>query len=775
MKKKKTIVSLFVLFLLNTSLSHAQEKVDPPHQVENQLRNLITQNNITNWTVSNSELTTTVPSNKPKKGLLSRIGLGASTDQSAQNQTHEERRFEFKPSRPIDERTLKILIEQEKYTTKVDLFLYRDEQVIWDNKSAAATKEINIEIEKPLDFSDATYAIVAKGVDIDIAITIKKINYSSAQAPCVFKGLIFSDSVAVYQSGNSNNILSPFEIAKLDVELDCKHWREKNISLYLDGENYLKPLTSFELASPEEGTPKNIHTYSMLLTPAISDKLKLKDTLEFKVNLNFMGLMASQTFNIPYQHITGDQIALNGQTQLTPFNFESEEELDRFLKRYPNSENAPAIFAIRNALPKKLAAEASSQEEILNAIDSYHRFISTYAEYTGVIWAYRDVFDLYEKINSVVGYADFIQRYPFALESHLAEEHIKKLLYEGIIQQDDLEAYDFYISSYPTAHPYVDRLIERAKEIYGKNEERWIAQISAEFKPDNEVSLYKYRTQISDRASAIIRSLYETKDRLKKSSLTLGDVKLLKVQIDRYSYAIETHYKDTNALHTLLVLKDTQEVLGAISKLSDLVKTQHDDIKQTIQTEMSGVRTFLSERFDRVDESLSLIEKRLIAQEKATQDINKRLDDINGLLDNHYNLLTKVASKVINTSLMMGVNGGKQILNKMSAHMPSVDGFNRMTQASLTAIKDAYSDPKLRKILKVDNLLKKSCNGLSILTSTAMAVASGPSPMSLLTGRMTKSACKWALDKYVLPSPEQTQTPQTPQPDPQPVDQAMDR
>jgi len=693
---------------------------------------------------------------------------------------NKEERLLIRPTQPINEQTLSIVMEHSKEIEKVSIELYRGDLKIWDNASAETSHQTTIKLTDPiaLSLSDEAYGLVVRSESFDTKLIIKEINYRAADFPCNMTKVTFSDKKDVRQTGDGNNIVSPFEVIKLSMLMQCDHWRLNTLSLELAPNAQLKQLTPFTLKTltNNEEQKEGHYTYETLVTPIISDELKLKDALSFSVNFDYHGLKYTKDLSIPYQHIMGDHIALNNKIALLPFDFENKEDLDSFLSTYPTSESAPVLFALRGALPKEKASRAQTTEEIITAIDEYNQFISAYSDYAGAIIAQRDVFKLYERLNTLDAYIDFIKRYPSSLESHLADEHIKRILFDAVMAQDDLAAYDFYISEYPTAQPYLAQVVERAKQLYSHQEKAWVEQLRAELNPDNEVTLYKFRTKLSDRASEIIRALYETKDHLKKRDLKVGEMKLLKVQVDRYAFAIETHYKDTNALHTLLVLKDTQEIIGAVSKLSELVQSNHAELKEQLTQEFSGMRTLLTERFDRVEQSLSLIEQRLSAQEKSGQEVNRRLEDLSRLINSHYSLLSEGGSP-LNTAVLSAMRGGAQVLSKMASYVPSTDTFKRFSRSALEKMRTSLKDLELRKTLKVDQMMTKLCAGASsAVVSGALNLLDTKSSTLFkavkATQKIISSGCKVKLERLlqpaspsqVAPTPAPVVTPVTPMP-----------
>ena len=695
-----------------------------------------------NWTFVNNQLETNLSGHK--KSILGFIGASKTVA------LNKEERLIIKPLLPIDENTFSLSLEHSKDVSKVLIELYRGETKIWDNASSTQSAQTVIRLNNPISFTDETYELVARSESVDVKLVITKLNYSEAHFPCSINKVTFSDKKDVQQIGDGNHIVSPFEVIRLSIVLACDSWRENVMSVSLDPSAHLRALTPFKLKPLSEGDTTDLKIYEALVTPVISDELKLRDSINVKIDFDYLGIKTSRDLSIPYQHILGDSLALNSHLEERPFDFASKEELDTFLSTYPTSESAPVIFALRNAIPREKALTASTTEDIVAAINEYNEFINQYSNYTGALLSQRDVFKLYEKLNTLDGYIDFIKRYPASVESHLADERIKRLVFDAVMAQDDLDAYDFYVSEYPNAHPYVDQVIEKAKIIYSNAERDRVEALRAQMDLNNDAMLYKFRSKVSDWASEIILALYSAKDRLKKTDLQIGEMKMLKVQMDRYSYTIENYYKDTPSLQTVLHLKDTQEILGALSKLSDLVQNNHQELKQQLQSEFSGVRALLTDRFDRVDQSLNAIEARLIAQEKIGQDLNKRLDDLSQLVDNHYSLIDQMGA-TLNTSVLIAVRGGKEALSKMSAHMPSVDGFKRFSRAAFEGMKTTLQNSEIRKIVKLDSIVLKTCKLAPVLITSA-AVLNGVPPFVLAASKSaSKKACNWAFDKLLTP------------------------
>jgi TolA-binding protein len=461
--------------------------------------------------------------------------------------------------------------------------------------------------------------------------------------------------------------------------------------------------------------------------------------------------LSKQTIRIPYLHRLGDDLELTRAPKtIKGFDFSSKAELDDFLNKYPESDRASLIFAIRMKLLRDGAKDAKTEEELLNAINEYNDFIAKYPDTTGAQIATHEVFRVYERHDSIAAYTEFIKRYPFSLEVNLAEEHIKRKLFDATMAQNDIEAYDHFVETFPEAEPYVTQIINRAAEIEQSKVQSLLESLKDKPKSDQRIEKDDYASD-----------LYKKWHDLALKSTSPRGAKIHQVKINRIEYLLTTELSTTPSFQILTVRKLVEDVKKQLTQLDVLIQRNHEETITTINQGFQRLHEHLDQRFNALNGTLNKIEERLKRQEDSTAALDQRLKDLSVLIDAHYAELRRQSGDIkrqndelkealrsankhgtLDTALTV-VSTGLDLYNAWrSPYEPKGEASKTFNLHFNPDIVIKHNSNPKSLYSKLGNLFSELCPTLS---GALVATTSVTGPLAMGAGIFANQTCKWGV------------------------------
>lgn len=424
---------------------------------------------------------------------------------------------------------------------------------------------------------------------------------------------VITDNDSPLSSGNGDGIVQNFEIVNISGKIaNSAGVKPEDITLAIENSPTLWVVYDCTISAAEDQCLQ--YSVSIMANqkddkPTITVPFVLKTWRGTPIYYSF------GTLKLPYQKPDNSKYYLEKKhpIQTKKFDYTSKQDLDQFLRLFPTSDFAPALFRLRleccrrvrnQKLEENKVSGLLSQKKLQNlltAINEYHEFIEKYPDKVLTKIAIQECFELHVHANRISLYHNFVERYPYAEQSSVAFEHIKALLFAVVCTENSIFGYEKFMEMYPEDAFYRTKCIQLAIENALQAEQAlWTTEESQKL---DELLLFKRR---SVRSNLLIQEL--SKIRKEYKDLPAGE-RFAKAasdtRIQRIKRVITDIYPDTNAMGVIAVLDDLQD----IADLNQGIKTYLDQKIQQVDQDMDKNFRAVQTRFDQVQENLIQIRR----------------------------------------------------------------------------------------------------------------------------------------------------------------------
>ncbi|BBM86825.1 hypothetical protein [Candidatus Uabimicrobium amorphum] len=470
--------------------------------------------------------------------------------------------------------------------------------------------------------------------------TINKISYP-AQTKNLFQYKInHTDKKTNTSWGNNDEIAQSFEMLGVFANIkSAKDIPQLQYEVQVPQNIHLVPHTPVVFALPKN-KEKQLH-FSI-----ISDGRFRENSIPLTIRLKSCDVQLQKLhYSIPFAYVDPARAFLEKETVITSkkFDFSSVEQLDQFLKDFPESELAPIIFALRLECCRKVRDAAiernqnvknrqQREQNIIKAINSYLVFIEKYPQRLLTKVAIHEVFQLYTKINRISFYHNFIERFPHSEHSLVANEHIKALMYELVCAKDSIEAYDTFAEMYPNMSFFTRQCCNLAQKKALQQEKDFIhnlvKKIDTKDKYIRQLALQSTRNK---RANVLMNKWLLLTTALKDTKSSHQRF-VTGVQIQRIKNTLHTYYNDTNVISTLLMMQKLDEIATISKEIKDLQQQLHKDTLQQMQNHFASLRKNIDDNFANTNKKIDTLHLSVAQLQKNLQlmhlDLNTKLSHI---------------------------------------------------------------------------------------------------------------------------------------------------
>ncbi|NUM33720.1 MAG: hypothetical protein HUU50_04220 [Candidatus Brocadiae bacterium] len=456
--------------------------------------------------------------------------------------------------------------------------------------------------------------------------------------------LQYQDNESLFSWGNDDHIVNTFETIFVNGIFEDTQ-EDITIEPALPAHIFLVNGLSFSLNTKEK---KASFSFSFIVGPQYN-QAKVFFPIHVKKNTK---ILKTYNFEAPFDKVDISRRYLQQEKILSSkkFNYASQEELDSFLDKFPDSEFAPVVFRFRleycrnfrDEILKKLPAEQEAREkELIKAINVYNEFIKKYPGKLLTRIAIHECFELYTMVGRISFYNNFIQRYPYMEHSLVAKEHIKMLLYSLVCTENTVDAYEKFIQIYPEESFYRTRCIALAQQKAIEEEQNQIDQILKKALAKNTVPsiqpLIEENTR-NKRANAILSEIYKIIEEYNKMQVSEKVQKYLTDnRIERITQIIRTVYPDTSAMSAILLIQRLQDIIQLTQETQKMMQKLHDETLHTMGNYFQTLNNDLKKNFQSVEDRLTQINQNINSLHEHLNavhlDIQKRFDNVDQKLE----------------------------------------------------------------------------------------------------------------------------------------------
>lgn len=497
---------------------------------------------------------------------------------------------------------------------------------------------------------------------------------SNKTSPIEFLDLQLQDEKTVSSWGNGDKIANTFETVFVYIGISIT---SNYISVDVDLPNGI-----FLVQYPEI---KNNHlVFAIFCSPSFSGS---------QIQLEVKHPSTTKKYTIPFESIDYAKMHLSKEEILTSkkFDYQSKEQLDNFLTKFPDSDFAPVIFTFRLeccrevkrrilSVNKAIQDEDKKQKNLVLAINEYLLFIEKYPNRMLTQIAIQECFELYTRINRISFYKNFIERFPHNVQSIIAKQYIQILFYKVVCAKNTVDAYDYFIQIYPTNSFLTQKCIQLARQKLKLDTLKQLTSLITQMKQDPMASNPNFRSLFvkniqNDLAMKFMLEWSRCRALLKKDNQNkffLGEKML------RAKNILESIFANTNARISLMHMESIDEVIHLNEKILERQKKNHKSIIDELDKRFTKLEKTLDENFKKTQQQMSDLQK-------SVQHIHIKLKWM------HDDLAQKI--KTLDDKIDTGFDGindnlkrmEKNIVNKIDAGFDEINQSLKDMEQNITA------------------------------------------------------------------------------------------
>ncbi|MBM3238225.1 hypothetical protein FJZ31_18185 [Candidatus Poribacteria bacterium] len=357
------------------------------------------------------------------------------------------------------------------------------------------------------------------------------------------------------------------------------------------------------------------------------------------------------------------------------------EFLDRFIKRYPNSELNPVAFTLRYNLVR-----------VSLSIPEYNRFIETYPGTLAAQLAIHEVFQLYRLEDRVSGYMDFMRRYPNTPHALIAKMQVESLMFHLVTLVDRVADYDAFINTFPDA-PQVPAAEARAVEVATEAEKGYTGDRDRR----SRILLADFY-DVLDKAENALR---QEKDNI--------DVSRFYRIARRNGEVISKAYRETEARTEVRKEERDRQIIQELKGIRQTLEDNHKNLIETLKKEFEATRETLRQGFEllhkdnedikrglkNLEDSMNVLHEDLIAVNQNLITIHKGITDVRQSINQTNRMLTVLHDDLdhvygslvkINQDMNVGFSEQRRAINNVASEVRG--GFRLLHEDMQTQVQE---------------------------------------------------------------------------------------
>ncbi len=491
---------------------------------------------------------------------------------------------------------------------------------------------------------------------------ITKVSYPSQERPKIsFTEVKYQDNESNFSYGNSDQVINTFETIRVLGEITNDS--SQNLQSLKIAPQLPQDILLIVAPQPESldipGRSKVRFSFSFVVGNRFTEK-----SLQFPILIqnSSQEILHKYDFSAPFVKTDFAQRFLEKKNVFrdSQLHYISKENLDEFITRFPESDLLEIIFRFRleycnkfrDAVQEKNNKANSNNNRkanILRVVHEYDDFVQKYPDRMLARLAVHENFKLCRQMDDVTQYNQFIRKYPQTEHALVAKEHVKKVLFQDVISENTVSAFESFLSLYPEKSAYRERAFELAIEKAIEEEKALLDSLKTAQQIDDRIGelfqqilavRYEYKA-IDDPTERIQKCLSDTRiERIKKILFQVYQGKAA-----RYLLIIET-LDDLQelSLQTQKFLEQQQkEILQALDQHFFALNNNLQENFQFLEKQIQQMQMDLSEEFrasqEQIKISLTKIEGQVKGLEEGLKNLHSNVDASQGMLSNY---LTKI-------------------------------------------------------------------------------------------------------------------------------------